>query len=179
MKTGGGKEAICPCRTYIFVVSDDESKWEFGVKMSKKFRILVLSSNEETARLKSAFKNLPLANVVFYVHSVQEAKAWLDGEGIHSDRSDYPLPQLMLLDLEMPNSDVFEFIRWTRHNPDFERLPLVVLTGEEKSNGYIDTAYDLGANSYLIKPIDLEGLIGMAKQVRGFWVLLGQIPMLF
>src|SRR5579883_202266 len=92
------------------------------------------------------------------VENGDEAIAYLAGEGKFSDRVQFPLPALMLLDLKMPKRGGFEVLEWARQHPVYRKLPVVVLTSSSQYED-VDRAYSLGANSYLVKPGDFNDLI--------------------
>jgi CheY-like chemotaxis protein len=105
-----------------------------------------------------------------------EAMAYLQGEDKFADRQRHPLPSLVLLDLKMPRLNGFEVLSWLRQQEPFRRVPVVVLTS---SNHQVDVkrAYDLGANSYLIKPVGFEALMEVARAIQHYWLKLNeQLP---
>lgn len=91
-----------------------------------------------------------------------EAIAYFAGQDQFADRERHPLPHLVLLDLKMPRVNGFEVLAWLRRHERLHRLPVVVLTS---SNHEADVkhAYDLGANSYLVKPVGFEALVELVK----------------
>ena len=98
-----------------------------------------------------------------------EAVAYLSGSGKFSDRVQFPLPQLVLLDLKMPRLNGIEAMTWIRSHEKLKRLPVVDLSS---SNHGVDIqrAYDAGANSYLIKPVDFNTLVEIAGALGGYWL---------
>jgi CheY-like chemotaxis protein len=110
------------------------------------------------------------------LHSVtdgDEAISYLGGAGIYSDRSRYPFPVVVLLDLKLPRKSGLEVLEWIRAQSHTRRLPVIVLTSSNQPDD-IGRAYDLGANSYLVKPGDLEILAAMLKNVNEYWLKLNQ-----
>jgi CheY-like chemotaxis protein len=105
----------------------------------------------------------------------QEAIAYLSGKDKFSDRRRFPLPDLALLDLKMPRLNGFDLLTWIRRDPTLRRLPVVVLSS---SNHLADVtrAYDIGANSYLVKPIDFAALVELARSVLQYWLGLNHSP---
>jgi CheY-like chemotaxis protein len=102
-----------------------------------------------------AFLKAKLLNPVLSVNSGEQAISYLNGQGIYADREKYPLPSLILLDLDMPTVDGFEVLRWIRDQPKFKSLRVVVLTGSDSLHD-VNAAYQAGANSFMIKPVDFE-----------------------
>lgn len=80
-----------------------------------------------------------------------------------------PLPILLLLDLKLPKKSGLEVVAWVRSQPPLKRLPIIMLTSSNQPED-IDQAYDLGVNSYLVKPANVEELIEMAKMIDAFWI---------
>ena len=127
--------------------------------------------------LERAFKQAQIANPVHRVKDGEEALAYLKGEGQYSNREKFPLPHLMLLDLKMPRKNGFEVIQWVRQQPGLRRMPLVVLTSS-KEDPDVNRAYELGANTYLVKPVKFEGLVDMMKTLNLYWLILAEKPSL-
>jgi CheY-like chemotaxis protein len=104
-----------------------------------------------------------------------EAVAYLSGEGRFADREAYPFPVLVLLDLKLPRRSGLEVLGWIRSQPGLKRLPIVVLTSSKESID-INRAYDLGANSYLVKPVGFDSLLELVKSLEVYWMMLNQNP---
>ena len=98
-----------------------------------------------------------------------EAVAYLSGTGKYHDRARFPYPQLVLLDLKMPRLNGIEALTWIRKNEKLKHVPVVVLSS---SNHGVDIrrAYDAGANSYLVKPVDFNALVEIAKLLATYWL---------
>jgi response regulator RpfG family c-di-GMP phosphodiesterase len=99
----------------------------------------------------------------------------LAGDGKYADRLKYPLLSILLLDLKMPGIDGFEVLKWISSSPELKRLLIVVLNGLEDINS-INRAYDLGANSYLTKPVNHADLHNMVSFFHGYWMLANRSP---
>lgn len=125
--------------------------------------------------LERAFKQASILNPLHRVRDGEEAISYLGGEGPFGDRVKYPLPYLMLLDLKMPRKNGFEVMAWLREQPGLKRLPLVVLTSSREDPD-INRAYELGANTYLVKPVNFEGLVEMIKALKLYWLILAEKP---
>jgi len=102
-----------------------------------------------------------------------EAIAYLSGTGKYGNREQYPLPHLLLLDLKMPRVNGFEVLSWLRKNPKLCCLPVVVLSS---SNHEADVrqAYQTGANSFLVKPVDFNALVELVRTVHYYWLTLNE-----
>jgi CheY-like chemotaxis protein len=86
-----------------------------------------------------------------------------------ADVSQKPCPILLLLDLKLPKKSGLEVLAWVRGQPPLKRLPVVMLTSSNQPEE-IDTAYDLGANSYLVKPGSIDDFVQLAKAIETYWV---------
>jgi len=85
------------------------------------------------------------------------------------------LPFLLLLDLKMPGTSGFEVLTWIRSQPDLKRLLVVVLTSSNLQTD-VDRAYELGANSYLVKPIEFSQMVNMIQRFEAYWTELNRFP---
>ncbi len=138
--------------------------------------ILLVEDNRMDVELTlDAFREARLANAIHVVTSGQEALDYLFGIGKFADRQTYPLPSLVLLDLKMPGIDGFEVLRRLKSEPGLKRLPVIILTSS-KEEGDLALGYDLGANSYLVKPVSFEGFLDVVKQVGNYWLTLNAEP---
>lgn len=125
--------------------------------------------------MQRAFKQAQIDHPLHRVKDGEDAIAYLVGEGNYADREKHPLPHLLLLDLKMPRRNGFEVITWVRAQPVLKRLPIVVLSSSRQDPD-INRAYDLGANTYLVKPVKFEGLVEMMKALRAYWLVLAEKP---
>jgi CheY-like chemotaxis protein len=104
-----------------------------------------------------------------HVTDGEQAVAYLNGTGPYADREDYPLPDLVLLDLKLPRLDGFEVLHWIRTNPPTATMPVVVLAGSS-FRADIRRALELGANSYAAKPAKFEELQVLIDQIADVWL---------
>ena len=105
----------------------------------------------------------------------QEALDYLTGEGQFANREKYPLPSLVLLDLKLPRVMGLEVLRRLDQRRNFRRLVVIVLTSSQQPED-IDTAYDLGAKAYLVKPSGIDQLEPMARAIKDFWLTQNRPP---
>jgi CheY-like chemotaxis protein len=105
----------------------------------------------------------------------EEAISYLSGTGIYANRDAYPLPQLVLLDLKLPRKSGLEVLEWIRSRPEFATLPVFMLTSSQESTD-LDRAYALGANSYLVKSVDLKEMREIVKGIGEYAALLSGRP---
>lgn len=140
--------------------------------------ILIAEDNEDHAfLLRRALKKSAVVNPVFVVSDGEETIAYLKGEGKFSDRYEYPLPGLLLLDLKMPKKNGFEVLEWIREQPFLRRLRVVVLTTSDNPAD-IDRAYDLGANSFMVKPMEKQQFQEVTNAIKGYWLWMSAAPQL-
>ena len=97
-----------------------------------------------------------------------EVRAYLRGEGAYGDRTQFALPWLLISDLKMPRMDGLELLKWLRGNSEFGFIPTIMLSASGHFSD-IETAYRLGANSYLVKPSSYHTLVQMMKLALGYW----------
>lgn len=138
--------------------------------MAAKRTILVVE-NDDNDRLfvALAFEDIGLGDSVRFVPDGHEAVRYLQGEGQYKDRTRFPLPHLVLLDLDLPRMNGFEVLRWIRSQPRFRStiiIPLTVSNGRED----IETARQAGANDYLIKPAGIGSWRMMACRIEFCWL---------
>jgi CheY-like chemotaxis protein len=137
--------------------------------------LLVEDSPDDALLIQRAFRKANLANPVQLVRDGEEAVAYLSGAAPYADRTRFPLPVFMLLDLKLPRRSGLEVLAWVRQESVVRRLPVVVLTSSRESVD-VNRAYDLGVNSYLTKPVGFEALLEMVKNVNLYWLVLNENP---
>ena len=139
-------------------------------------RILVAEDSEDDIfLLKRAFRKAKLRADIHFVADGQEAIDYLCGTGEFSKRESFPLPSMLLVDLKMPRRNGFDVIAWVREKPGVRLLPVVVLSSSAEPRD-VERAYDLGANSYLVKPSDLDDLEKIAEKVGDYWCCVNLAP---
>jgi len=131
--------------------------------------LLVEDRDDDIFLTERALIRACVTNPLRVVKSGDEAVAYLSGHGRYSNRSDYPLPSLILLDLKMPGMDGFDLLKWIREQPATRNVIVVVLTSSDRIRD-VNQAYALGANSFLVKPLDFEKYIGLGKFLREHWM---------
>jgi CheY-like chemotaxis protein len=127
--------------------------------------LLVDDSENDLFLMRMAFKKAEFPIRLQTVSNGAEAIAYLKGEGVYSDRAEYPLPTSMLLDLNMPMTNGLEVLAWVRAQPMLKRLCIIILTASMRVED-VEQAFDLGANSFLVKPASLEELTAMVRCLR-------------
>lgn len=99
----------------------------------------------------------------------QQAIDYLAGKGDFADRSQYPLPALILLDINMPKKSGLEVLQWIRQQPDFKSSPVLMFTSSTRQED-MDNARQLGANDYLLKPFDPLKLSDLVRTIHDRWL---------
>ncbi len=144
--------------------------------MNKPAHILLVEDNRMDIELTlDAFKEARIANTIHVAQNGQEGLDYLFGVGKYVDRQQYPLPHLILLDLKMPRVDGFEVLRQVKAAHIIKRIPVIILTSS-KEEGDRALSYDIGANSYLVKPVSFEGFAEIVRHINGYWLLLNEVP---
>ena len=138
--------------------------------------ILVVEDNPTDAMLiRRAFRKANIGNPLYVLNDGDAAVLYLSGQGEYADRVKFPLPEVVLLDLKMPRRSGLEVLQWIRQQPLLRRMPIVVLTSSRQSQD-VDSAYDFGANSYLVKPVEFDDLRDMLDKVHIYWIDLNAKP---
>jgi CheY-like chemotaxis protein len=114
-------------------------------------------------------------NPLFNVQTGEEAIAYLKGDERYANRAEYPLPDLVLLDLKLTGISGFQVLKWIRQQPGLRAMRVVVLTGSTAIED-INLAYQLGANSFLAKPMDFDSFVQVAGAVAGYWIWMNETP---
>lgn len=130
---------------------------------------------EDREFARDALKASRLANHFHTVGDGVELLQYLRHEGPFASERPSPRPGLILLDLQMPKMDGFEVLREIRGDPALSRIPVVVLTTSGADED-IARSYDLGANSYIRKPVSFEGLVHAITTLGQYWFELVELP---
>ena len=135
--------------------------------------ILLVEDNPGDVRLtREALKDGKVANQLYDVKDGVEAMAFLRGEGTFADA---PRPDLVLLDLNMPRKDGREVLEEMKKDPALRRIPVVILTTSRAEEDII-RSYDLHANCYVTKPVDLEQFMTIVRSIEDFWLTIVKLP---
>lgn len=137
--------------------------------------LLVDDREDDVLFIRRVFVQAKVLNPLQVVWSGEEAVAYLNGSDRFADRDEYPLPTLVLLDMKMPRMDGFEVLRWIRRVSPFPSLPVVMLTSTDLMRD-VNIAYELGANSFLIKPVDFERFVEIGQAFGGYWLWMDHAP---
>ena len=139
-------------------------------------KILLVEDNRDDVLLtRRALQKANIANQVDVANNGIEALEYLRGKGKFGDRDTKDLPVVILLDLKMPRMGGLEFLKTIRNSDEFKLLPAVVLTSSKEEEDIIES-YNLGANSYIQKPVDFDQFVKAVQTLGLYWLLLNVSP---
>jgi chemotaxis family two-component system response regulator Rcp1 len=140
---------------------------------NRPIEILLVEDNPGDARLTvEALREGKVRNNLHHARDGVEAMRFLQREGEYKDA---PRPDLVLLDLNLPRKDGREVLAEMRNNPEIKTIPVVVLTTSEAEQDVVRT-YELCANCYITKPVDLEKFITIVRSIEDFWLTIVRLP---
>ena len=147
------------------------------IRLPMNNQIILLAEDDpnDVLLLQRAFQKAGLRDNLKVVRDGEQAIDYLIGKGPYSNRDRYPLPFLLLLDLKMPGTDGFEVLQWVRAETELKRLLIVVLTSSNLQAD-VDRAYELGANSYLVKPVEFDEMANMIQRFEAYWSEINRMP---
>jgi CheY-like chemotaxis protein len=126
-------------------------------------------NDDDVVFLREAIRKAGIVNPTYRVRDGEALIQYLSGQGVYTDREPHPIPFLIVLDLKMPRTNGFEALAWIRQRPIFRHITVIMLSGSFLPDEIIQ-AYDLGANSFLAKPTELNHLIELMADVRKYWL---------
>lgn len=145
---------------------------------AKQAILLVEDDSNDVLLVQRAFRLAKFDGSIQIVADGEEAISYLSRQPPYENRELYPLPLLILLDLKLPRRSGLEVLEWLRQQPELKRLLVVVLTSSRESPD-VKKAYDLGVNSYLVKPVIFEDLVVLMKNIGTYWFKLNEKPEVF
>jgi len=136
--------------------------------------ILLVEDEEAHAELtRRAIRKAGNANRIDIVSDGEKALDYLFNRGDYADKSKYPLPGLILLDIKLPGMDGVEVLKIIKEDPDIRKIPVIMLTTSEREED-IRGAYHHHANSYLTKPVGFKEFEERVRQIDFYWMLLNR-----
>jgi two-component system response regulator len=141
--------------------------------MANKIILLVEDNPDDEALTLRALRKNNIGNELVVVHDGAEALDFLFCSGAWSERDPNDKPQVILLDLKLPKIDGLEVLRRLRENPETRLLPVVILTSSREEQDRL-TGYQLGANSYVRKPVDFNEFVEAVRQLGLYWLVLNE-----
>ena len=144
--------------------------------MKRSRLILLVEDNPDDVELTlRAFDKSPVVSKIVVARDGEEALEFLFGQGRHADRDTTHVPDLVLLDLKLPKIDGIEVLQRLRADAHTRHIPVVILTSSREQRDLVAT-YDLGANSYVQKPVDFGEFMEAAHRIGVYWLDLNQVP---
>lgn len=143
--------------------------------MSKKVILLIEDNQDDEELALLAFERSRIANEMIVVRDGQEALDYFFGTEANAGKDAKELPQLVLLDLKLPKVDGLDVLKRLRADLRTRRLPIVVLTSSREEEDML-TSYDLGANSYVRKPVEFARFADAIQQLQMYWLVLNESP---
>ncbi len=141
---------------------------------SHQVEILFIEDNPHEAELTIlSLKKHNLANKLKHIDDGAEALDFIFSKGPYRDRSNSPDPKLIILDLKLPKVDGIEVLRQLKLSEATRTIPVVIMTSSKEEQDII-TSYDLGVNSYIVKPVDFEGFAKAVSQLGFYWLITNQ-----
>ncbi|MBT3271220.1 response regulator [Candidatus Poribacteria bacterium] len=138
--------------------------------------VLYAEDDEEDQMLaKAAMKRARLHNTIRFVNDGEELLDYLRQVGQYADPATAPRPGIILLDLNMPRMDGREALSEIRSDPNLRQIPVVVLTTSKEEEDILQS-YEIGANSYLTKPVTFDKLVELIQHVGDYWFQVVQLP---
>lgn len=133
--------------------------------------LLVEDDLNDIFLVKRAFKMARIKNPLQIVTDGQEAISYLKGEGKYADREAHPLPKLIVMDIRMPRRSGFEVLEWVKDGSKMlRRIPVVIVSSSDNPSD-INRAYELGANAYMVKPVEFRAVEHMFESITHYWGL--------
>ena len=137
--------------------------------------LLVEDEENDVFFLQQAMQRAGLRNTLQVARHGREALEYLQGAGKFSNRQDFPLPSLVLLDLKLPYVMGLDVLKWIREQPEVSMTIVIVFTSSQEESD-IRNAYRCGANAYLVKPSDVGQLESVVQAIRDFWLAHNRPP---
>jgi CheY-like chemotaxis protein len=137
--------------------------------------LLVEDDDNDIFLMQRMVNKAGIPNTLKVARDGREALDYVAGRGQFANRAEFPLPRLVLLDLNLPGKSGLEILKWIREQPALETLLVIVLTSSNAERDIHD-AYRLGANSYLVKPSNPDELLEMFNALKLYWLKHNQPP---
>src|SRR6266487_446939 len=140
--------------------------------------VILMADDDADDRLlaKDALAECRLASALHFVENGEEWLEYLHRRGKYTSRADAPCPGLILLDLHMPKKDGREALKEIKSDPELRKIPVVVLT-TSKADTDIGRIYELGANSFISKPVSFDSLVEVMKILGRYWFEIVELPL--
>lgn len=137
--------------------------------------LLIEDSLYDAEMTMRALKKINIINTLIHLKDGSEALDFIFGTGEFTDRDTTVHPKVILLDLKMPKVDGIEFLQKIKSNPQTSKIPVVVLTSSNEDPD-INKCYELGVNSYIVKPVEYDNFTKAIAELGLYWLILNQSP---
>ena len=132
-------------------------------------QVLIVEDDPNDAYfIKRAFELSGVHHTPHICGNIADAKRYLEGTGDYADRSRFPVPNMMMLDIKMPGGTGFDLLAWIREHPDVRIIPTIMMSSSSRPED-VKLAYCLGANAYMCKPIDTDRFREVFGALLRFW----------
>ena len=143
--------------------------------MAPRTILLVEDNEDDVFFMQRAIRACGIEHHVQVAEDGQVAIDYLSGTGQYKDRQKFPLPFLIFLDLKMPRRSGLDVLQWIRTQPHLKTMLVLILTTSREDSD-VQRAYELGVNSFLVKPMDFEDYTSLSRTVAGFWLERSEAP---
>jgi len=144
--------------------------------MKEPINILLVEDNPlDVEMIQETFKLIESKNRLFFTKDGEEALDFIYHRGKYQDTSLAPVPDLILLDIRMPKVDGLEVLKVIKSDENLKKIPVLVLTISDR-DADIRKAYEYGANSYIVKPIEFSGFVNILTKVEEYWLTIAKLP---
>ena len=144
--------------------------------MTNGMEILLVEDNPEDVEITlRAFQKYKLSNKIHVVQDGEEALEWIFCTGRYAGRSASSDPRLILLDLKLPKVDGIEILQRCKSDPRPKSIPILILTSSREERDLVNS-YNLGVNSYVVKPVDFSQFTEAVRQLGLYWMVMNQLP---
>jgi CheY-like chemotaxis protein len=137
--------------------------------------LLVEDDENDILLFQRAVRDAAIRNPLAIARDGQEAIEYLDGQGQFANRTRFPLPCLIILDIKMPRKTGLEVLEWLANKESLRVLPVIMFSSSPRAEDIAD-AYRLGANAFIVKPSSLERRAELARVIKSFWLEFNQAP---
>lgn len=146
------------------------------MKSQPPVHILIADDDQDDCLMtREAFAECRIGNPLHFVHDGEALLDYLRRHAPYDDEELYPLPGLILLDLNMPRMDGREFLSIVKTDAKLKRIPVLIMSTSDSPRDVL-TCYELQANAYIAKPLDIDDFITLVESIRDFWCRFAQIP---
>jgi CheY-like chemotaxis protein len=130
--------------------------------------LLLEDEDADVFLMQRAFSKNGIKNPLIILRDGQEGIEYMQGKGKFEDRALYPLPKVIILDLKMPRKNGLEFLSWMRDHPHLRVIPTILLSSSREDSD-VAKAYDLGVNTYFVKPGNYQQLVKLVRTMHDYW----------